>query len=97
MPDRVHAAVQPVQSPLPQPVIDRVFAQPELDQLAPRDDPVLGAGELGNRRIRTAGPLRPGNSAGWGGLAAHGAMLARQVARVARGSGRFAAGIATET
>jgi len=52
MADGVHAAMQPMQTATRQARVDRVLADPQLDQLRPRDHPVLPCRQTGNLGIR---------------------------------------------
>ena len=57
MPHRVDPAMQPVQAPAADPAVDRVFSQPQLEQLPTRHNPVLTPRQLGNRAVVTASLL----------------------------------------
>jgi hypothetical protein len=53
MADRVDAAVNRMQQPASDTVLDRAAPEPELRQLRSRDDATLGARERGDRLIRS--------------------------------------------
>ncbi len=63
MPDRVHAAVQGVQPPEADPILNLRVGQPQPDELGERDDPELAGGNPSNsgvnrRRAPASGPAR---------------------------------------
>lgn len=49
--DGVDALVEAVQAAGPQPVLDRIGGEPEREELFAGDDPVLTAGQPGDRRV----------------------------------------------
>ena len=78
MPDRVDAAVNPMQPPRGGPVRHRPLREPERGELARRDDPVLALREHRDSLIddfQTSGVWKSS-------LAAHASRLARKFARV---------------
>jgi hypothetical protein len=46
MPDRVHAAVDPMQTASPEPSANRLLAQSKIDQLPASNDAVLPTGQV---------------------------------------------------
>lgn len=65
MPHGIDPRVQAVQAAKPKPVLDRVFAEPTLDQLRPRNHPMLSSRELRHYRIsRSPSTSQPAYIAG---------------------------------
>jgi hypothetical protein len=52
----VNTSMEPVQLPGPKPVVDRVFPETELDELAPSHHPMLPRRQFRDPRIHTAKP-----------------------------------------
>jgi hypothetical protein len=47
--DEIHAAIQPAQLPISQPIVDRIRAEADLEKLLPSNNAVLPAGKLRDR------------------------------------------------
>ena len=83
MSNRVDSGVEPVESPDLQPVLNRIFPEPELQQLPPGDHSMLPPSQLGDSGIDSlliARPSQPAYIAGGDGFGGH--------ARERDGSGR---------
>jgi hypothetical protein len=84
MPDGINAAVQSMKTTQTQSSVNRVFSEPEQDQLPTRDHPLLSAGEIGNRRIRPVSMHFPAHTAGKCRLGGHRTMVSPPASQVVR-------------
>jgi len=82
MPHRVHPRMHPVEPPGPKPPPDRPRLKPQLNQLPPRNNPMLPPSELGDPNLRQPRPhLCPhiGRGCGLGGHPTQAARCGRAV------------------
>jgi hypothetical protein len=88
MSNGVDAAMQPAKPAGIQSGVDRIFPEPQLDQLSSRDDPMLSPGELANLMIGRSRLQFPAHMAGKRSLVPmvrrHAQTLTATGARVAR-------------
>lgn len=89
MADRVDATMQSMKAPQAQSNVDRVFSEPQRNQLPTRNDSVLPSSKLSNCRIRTASLQFPAYMTGKCRLGRHAPTVTPPTSRVVRGASRM--------